>query len=126
MAGSVCFPSAPSFVLFSFELLVLTMLTEKFFLVILGPTVVTFRCDELSFVFDSVALFFYSYRYSAPSHDFYLQLFLFTILLFTKFYSKDKISDNKCNNKKQRSYSFLRFIKILLIRDPNRIGSISI
>ena len=57
MAGSVCFPSAPSFVLLSFELLVLTMLTEKFFLVILGPTVVTFRCDELCFVFDSVALF---------------------------------------------------------------------
>ena len=55
---SVCFPSAPSFVLFSFELLVLTMLTEKFFIVILGPTVVTFRCDELCFVFDSVALFF--------------------------------------------------------------------
>ena len=57
MAGSVCFPSAPSFVLFSFELLVLTMLTEKFFLVTLGPTVVIFRCDELCFVVDSVALF---------------------------------------------------------------------
>ena len=88
MAGSVCFPSALSFV-FSFDFLVLTMLTEKFFLVILGPTDVTFRCDELHFVFDSVA-FFFSYRYPAPSHDFYLQLFLFTILLFTKSYSKNK------------------------------------
>ena len=70
------------------------MLTEKFFFVILGPTVVTFRCDELCFVFDSVALFF-SYRYPTPSHDFYLQLLLFTKSLFTKFYCKDKIADNK-------------------------------
>ena len=88
MAGSVCFPSAPSFVLFFLVLLVWTMLTEKFCFVILGPTDVIFRCDELYIVFDSVA--FLIYRYPAPSHDFYLQLFLFTILLFTKFYSKNK------------------------------------
>ena len=31
LAVSVCLPSAPSFVLFSFELRVLTILTEKFF-----------------------------------------------------------------------------------------------
>ena len=36
MAGSAYFPSVPSFVLFSVLLLVLTMLTEKFFFVIFG------------------------------------------------------------------------------------------
>ena len=81
MAGSVCILSASSFVLFSLVLLVLTMLTEKFFFVILGPTDVIFRCDDLNFVFDSVALFS---AIGTLSHDFYLQLFLFTILLFTK------------------------------------------
>ena len=126
MAGSVCFPSAPSFILFSFELLVMTMLTKNSSLLFLGQPLSLFvRCDELCFVSDSVALFF-SYRYPDPSHDFYLQLFLITILLFTKLYSKDKIFDNFYNNKKQRSSSLLRLIKILLIRDPNRIGSIAI
>ena len=88
MAGSACFPSAPSFVFSSLLLLVLTMLTEKFFFVTLGPTNVILRSDELYFVFDSVYLFF-SHRYPAPSHDFYLQLIFFTILVFTKSYSKN-------------------------------------
>ena len=87
-----------SFVLFSFELLVLTMLTEKFFLITLEPTVVTFRCDELCFVFESVALFS-TIGTLLRLMLFIYKLFLFTTLLFTEFYSKDKTSDNKYNNK---------------------------
>ena len=57
MAGSAYFPSMPSFVLFSVLLLVLTMLTEKFFLVTFGPMDAVLRSDELYFVFDYVDLF---------------------------------------------------------------------
>ena len=104
MAGSVCFPSAPSFV-FSFELFVLTMLTEKFFLVILGPTDVTFRCDELHFVFDSVALF------SAIGTLLCLMIFIYNYFYLQYYYLQNPnlkiiFFNDKYNNKeKQRSYS---------------------
>ena len=73
MAGSACFPSVPSFVLFSVLLLVLTMLTEKFFFVIFGPIDVVLRSDELFFVFDSVDLF-------QPPVPCPVSLFLFTFI----------------------------------------------
>ena len=54
MVGSTRSPSMPSLAL-SVVLLVLTMLTEKFFFVIFGPIDVVLRSDELYFA--SVGLF---------------------------------------------------------------------
>ena len=57
MVGSTRSPSVPSYALFSVVLLVLTILTEKFFFVAFGPIDVVLRSDELYFVFASVDLF---------------------------------------------------------------------
>ena len=54
--GSTCLSLAPSLVLFSVLLLVLTMLTEKLSFVFFGPIDVVPRSDELYFVFDPVDL----------------------------------------------------------------------
>ena len=54
---SACLSLAPSLVLFSVLLLVLTMLTEKLSFVFFGPIDVVPRSDELYFVFDPVDLF---------------------------------------------------------------------
>ena len=82
------------------------MLTEKFFLVILGPTDVTFRCDELYFVFDSVAFF------SAIGTLLRLMIFIYNYFYLQHYYLQNpilriKFVDNKHNKKeKKRSYSF--------------------
>ena len=57
IVGSTCLSLAPSLVLFSVLLLVLTMLTEKLSFVFLGPIDVVPRSDELYFVFDPLDLF---------------------------------------------------------------------
>ena len=71
MAGSACYPSAPSFVLSSLLLPVLTMLTEMFFFVTLGPTDFILRSDELYFVSDSVD------RFSATGTLLRLMIFIY-------------------------------------------------
>ena len=89
MAGTVCLSTALSFVLFSFALLVLTILTEKFFLITFGSDNVAFRCDDLRFFLDSSTLLSAIgtlLRLMIFIHNF----FLFTILIFTNFNSTDK------------------------------------
>ena len=55
--GSACLSLAPSLVLFSVLLLVLTILTEKLSFVFFWPIDVVQRSDELYFIFDPVDFF---------------------------------------------------------------------
>ena len=79
------------------------MLNEKFFFVTFGPIDVVLRSDELYFVFDSVDLF--SATGTLLRLMIFLQLILFTILVFTKSYSKNKNLKNFVDNEKKNYFS---------------------
>ena len=110
----------PSFVLFSVLLLVLTMLTEKFFFVIFGPIDVVLRSDELYFVFDSVDLF------SATGTLLRLIIFIYNCSYLQYYYIQNStlglkslltkiIKRNLKFNKNNVSQAFL---KVLYVLDP--------